>query len=180
MQTNRKLNLTMTSKLMVLISKFFQPDVTQLKLPKGHYVDNDEMYSLQQDRVDANPQAFHPDSLEHRENTKRNLLINGTRRYMWNKACKVGMVTCFLGIAFWSAVNYGTDQIIKGVNHVEKSIDDSNRSAEIKAESKQMTLDTIMHQVAQLKSDCESGKKEVAACQAEMNVLKQQYEDAKK
>ena len=41
-----------------------------------------------------------------------------------------------------------------------------------------MTIDNIKNQVAQLKADCESGKKDVAACQAEMSVLKQQYEQA--
>ena len=54
----------------------------------------------------------------------------------------------------------------------------SRSSADIKLASKQMTIDNIKNQVAQLKADCESGKKDVAACQAEMSVLKQQYEQA--
>ncbi|KAB0640635.1 hypothetical protein F7R25_03835 [Burkholderia stagnalis] len=180
MQINRKTKITLTSKIMILLAKFGLPDASKLLLPRGHYVSNEEMYSLQQDRIDANPAAFHPKNVGNREVSKRNILVSWIRRRTWKRACRIGIIECALGIAFWGAINYGTQQIIKGVNHVEQSISDSNRSEDIKAASKQMTIDTIKRQVAQLKADCESGKKEVAACQAEMNVLKQQYEEANK
>ncbi|WP_175912322.1 hypothetical protein [Burkholderia metallica] len=178
MQINKKTNLTLASRIMVLIAKFGMPDASKLVLPKGNFVDNDEMYCLQQDRIDANPDTFHPSNVGRREVSIRNQLVSRTRRRMWKKACRIAMIECFLGIVFWGVINYGVEKAREGVNHVEQSIQDSNRSADIKAASKQMTIDNIKNQVAQLKADCESGKKDVAACQAEMSVLKQQYEQA--
>ncbi|WP_139352344.1 hypothetical protein [Burkholderia cenocepacia] len=180
MQINRKTKITLTSRIMILLAKFGLPDASKILLSKGQYVTNDEMYSLQQDRIDTNPQVFHPDNVGNRDISKRNVLVSWIRRRTWKQACRIGIIECALGIVFWGVINYGAEQIIKGVNRVEQSISDSNRSEDIKAASKQMTIDNIKKQVAQLKSDCESGKKEVTACQAEMNVLKQQYEDANK
>lgn len=176
MQINRKTRISISSKGLLLLAKFFLPDVSKLVLPKGAYVDNDEMYSLQQDRIDANPAAFHPDKLSRRENTKRNILISLIRRHIWEKACRVGIVISIVGTIFWGGVNYITEQALSGVSHIQES----NRAEDIKEASKQMTIDNIKNQVAQLKSDCEAGRKDAQACQAEMSVLKQQYQQLSK
>ena len=60
MQINRKTKITLTSRIMILLAKFGLPDASKILLSKGQYVTNDEMYSLQQDRIDANPKFSTP------------------------------------------------------------------------------------------------------------------------
>ncbi|HDR9188628.1 TPA: hypothetical protein QDB51_002703 [Burkholderia vietnamiensis] len=180
MQINHKTKLSLGSKLMLPVARLFLPDVSKLVLPKGQYVDNEEMYSLQQDRLDSNPDAFHPDRISQREQVKRNTLVSWVRRKIWARACKMGVVLYAVGLVFSFVLNTTTDGISTGIDKYKtytKSVEAQEASKE---DMKKRAIENVTRAANQLKADCQAGKFDQDYCMKQMQSLKNDYEEISK
>ncbi|CAD9228038.1 hypothetical protein BCEN4_740144 [Burkholderia cenocepacia] len=184
MQINHKTNLSLGSKLMLPVARLFLPDVSKLVLPKGQYVDNEEMYCLQQDRLDSNPDAFHPDRISHREQVKRNTLVSLVRRQVWAHACKMGIVLYAIGLVFSFVLNTTTDGISTGINKGISTYNTYTQSIEAektsKEDMKKRAIENVTKAANQLKADCQTGKFDQDYCMKQMQSLKHDYEEISK
>lgn len=176
MQINHKRNLSLGSKLMLPVARLFLPDTSKLLLPKGQYVSNEEMYCLQQDRLDANPAAFHPDRISQREQVKRNTLVSLVRRKIWADACKMGVVLYAIGLVFSFVLNATTDGISNGINKGISTYNTFEAEKTSKDDMKKRAIENITKAANQLKADCQAGKFDQNYCLTQMKSLKDDYE----
>lgn len=176
MQINHKTNISFASRMMLPVAKIFLPDVSKLVLPKGQYVDNEEMYCLQQDRLDSNPDAFHPDRIAKREQVKRNTLISMVRRRIWARACMISIPLYAAGLVFSFALNATTDGISVGMDKYHAHV----QQEASKEEMKKTALANVTKAANQLKIDCQAGKFDQDYCMKQMQSLKNDYEEITK
>lgn len=171
METNQKTNISLRSKLLLIVSRFFLPDVSKVSLQNKGYISNEEMYVHQNDRVDTNPAAFDNFAFDEQKNVIRNITVSLLRRRIWKKANYIGMAIFIASTVLWSSIDF---IVIKTQNGIR-----SYRESVARDEDIQRQKASIEKQAKALQEKCAAGQLDQASCKVQLESLRIRYESIK-
>lgn len=146
-------NLSIRSRLLILIAKLTLPDVEKAVFKRGYAVTNAEMYCIEQDRNVANTDAFDHRYIEGHDRMRRNAIVNKVRRGIFNHSCNLGFVLTIVFSFASMASLWSVQKAADGFHAVGKAAQTSTKEqdlAQFKQDAAQLNGDMQAHKISQV------------------------------